>query len=123
MVDDSLLDTRDTWRRSATISPEHVQELQSRLQRAVDIQTSIFPFKGMTLTRADVEWLLLNHDHGRGPVIWSDVSQPERRGLDLRGANLAGEDLSNLPLAGLLGGLTTEERLIASKHARSEELR
>ncbi len=40
---------------------------------------------------------------------WSDERQRERKGLDLRGANLYGVNLSNLPLAGMQGGLSTTD--------------
>src|SRR5690348_10113674 len=123
MIDDGLLDAYAVWRRSTPISPDRIQELQSRLQIAVDIQQGIFPFGGVTLTRADIEWLLVNHDGGRGPVNWADPTQRGRKGIDLRGANLAGEDLSDLPLSRMLGGLTTDERIVASKDVRSRELR
>lgn len=123
MLDDSLLDARTAWRREPSISSERVQELQARLKVATDVHNGVFPFAEMTLTRADVEWLLINHEHGRGPVNWDDPTQRERRGIDLRGARLAGEDLSDLPLSKLLGGLTTEERIVASKSVRDKELR
>ena len=63
----------------------------------------------MKLSRADVEWLLAAHENGRGPVIWNDESQRRRNGLDLRGADLRGENLSRLPLARVHGGLRFDE--------------
>src|SRR5205823_123813 len=74
-----------------------------------DIKRGIYPFKGITLSRADIEWLLVSHEDGRGPVDWSDVSQRNRKGLDLRGADLRQLDLRDLPLTSLYGGLTWEE--------------
>lgn len=59
----------------------------------------------MKLNRADVEWLLVTHENGRGPVDSNDPTQQERQGVDLRGAYLQGEDLRDLPLAHLRGGL------------------
>ena len=53
----------------------------------------IYPFRGMKLSRADVEWLLATHENGRGPVNWSDEGQRGRKGLDLRGADLCQVDL------------------------------
>lgn len=125
MVEDTLNSERiASWQTSAPISLERAQELQTRLHVAADPMKSVFPFKDVTLTRADIEWLLLRHDGGKGPVDWSDAAQRNRQGLDLRGARLSGEDLSGLPLARLIGGLTTEERLLASKEAaREKELR
>ena len=73
-----------------------------------DALQSIYPFKGVKLGRADVEWLLATHDNGLGPVDWNKESQPDpyfaRKGLDFRGADLRGVDLRELPLARLLGG-------------------
>ena len=54
----------------------------------------------------------------QGPVDWSDHSQRERQGLDLRGADLSQEHLHGLPLACLLGGLKANEWLEASKEQR-----
>ena len=67
-----------------------------------DIQQGIYPFKDIKLTRADVEYLLATHEDRRGSTDRSDVSQRERKGLDLRGVNLRYVNLSDLPLAGLL---------------------
>ena len=64
------------------------------------------PFKNIKLDRADVEWLLATHEHGRGPVDWSDEHQHERAGLDMRGADQKQADLRSLPLACMCGGLT-----------------
>lgn len=63
------------------------------------------------MNRADVEWLLANHDNGRGPIDWSDESQRERGGLDLRGADLRHLLLDGLPLARMCGGLTVIQML------------
>src|SRR5205085_1300509 len=49
----------------------------------------------------------------KGPVDWSDESQREREGLNLRGAILSGVNLSGLPLARMLGGLTARELFAA----------
>lgn len=124
MIENKLDNERlPSWHMSAPISPDRAQELQARLHIVVDPMQSVFPFKDVTLTRADIEWLLIHHDGGRGPIDWSDPAQRSRQGLDLRGAWLCGEDLSSLPLARLIGGLSTEERLLASKDAREKELR
>src|SRR6266704_1073856 len=68
-------------------------------------EKGIYPFKDIKLNRGDVEWLLATHENGRGPVDWSDQSQRNREGLDLRGADLRKVDLHHLPLAGLHAGL------------------
>jgi uncharacterized protein YjbI with pentapeptide repeats len=89
-----------SWRTEPEIDTEQQKYLAERREQG------IYPFKGIKLSRADVEWLLATHENGRGPVDWNDESQREREGLDLRGANLHKENLSGLPLACLNGGLT-----------------
>lgn len=94
------------WRTEPEINTQRQAELSKCRYILPDIRYGIYPFKGMKLNRADVEWLLAMHEDGRGPVDWSDESRRERQGLDLRGADLIGVDLSGLPLARMLGGLT-----------------
>lgn len=93
----------------AEIDAERQDQLARRLAVRPDIAASVYPFKGVKLTRADVEWLLANHDGGRGPVDWSDPAQRDRDGLDLRGAHLGAVDLSGLPLARMYGGLARNQ--------------
>jgi uncharacterized protein YjbI with pentapeptide repeats len=92
------------WRTEPEIDGKRQKELDHRRAIVPDIQQGIYPFKGMKLSRADVEWLLATHENGRGPMDWNDESQREREGLDLRGALLQGVDLHGLPLAHLKGG-------------------
>lgn len=93
------------WRSEPEI-PEARQRALARQRRVQpDVTRGAYPFAGMRLSRADVEWLLATHDGERGPVDWSDPSQRGRDGLDLRGADLHEADLSGLPLARLSGGL------------------
>lgn len=120
-------DDRTAWRawwraqgQNWRIEPEVLSARQTLLaeRRAVapDVRANAYPFAGMTLTRADVEWLLATHEKGRGPVNWDDPMQRERTGLDLRGADLQGVNLRGLPLARLLGGLAgaTGEQIAAA---------
>jgi uncharacterized protein YjbI with pentapeptide repeats len=76
---------------------------------APDVAQGRYPFRGIALTRADVEWLLAAHEEGRGLIDQGDPEQREGAGLDLRGADLRGVDLSGLPLARMRGGLTEAE--------------
>lgn len=100
-----------SWQAEPEVEPSRRQYLAQRRDTiTVDVERGIFPFKGVSLTRADIEWLLAAHDGGHGPVYWGDDAQQGRMGLDLRGADLHGVNLSGLPLAYLLGGLTVEER-------------
>src|SRR6266487_2796626 len=98
------------WRREPEISLARQQELAQRRTIPVDMEQGSYPFRGMTLTRADIEWLLVTHDEGLGPVDWNEESHRKRKGLDLRGAHVSeGTDLSYLPLARLQGGLWFDE--------------
>ncbi len=100
------------WRTEPEIDDERKAVLKRHSDIAPDIQHGIYPFKHIEprLSRADIEWLLATYQGGHGPIEWSDPGQQSRNGLDLRGANLIGVDLSGLPLARLHGGLTESER-------------
>jgi uncharacterized protein YjbI with pentapeptide repeats len=98
-----------SWRIEPEIDIDRQKFLSERLAIEPDVKSSIFPFKDVKLTRADIEWLLVTHEEGRGPVDWSDAHQRERSGIDVRGADLRQVDLRNLPLARLYGGLTRNE--------------
>ncbi len=74
-----------------------------------NVQQGIYPFKGMKLERADVEWLLASHEHGHGPAQWNNETERGRKGLDMRGADLNQADLRSLPLTRLIGGIAFEE--------------
>ena len=87
------------WRTEQEISPERQSELAARRAVTPDAVRGEYPFKGVRLDRADIEWLLSTHEGGRGPVDPTDASQGDRVGLDLRGADLSYAKLSNLPLA------------------------
>ncbi|WP_126597662.1 pentapeptide repeat-containing protein [Dictyobacter aurantiacus] len=110
------------WRREAEIDTARQEFLRQRLAMVADVQQGIYPFKDIRLTRADVEWLLVNHEQGRGPVDWSDVNQRQRQGLDLRGADLRRADLRGLPLAGLRGGLTQPEWVATTNEQREQAI-
>ena len=97
------------WRTEPEIDEERQKYLAERRSIIPDIEKGIYPFRDIKLSRADVEWLLATHENGRGPVDWSDESQRERKGLDLRGTDLRMIDLSRLPLTCLLGGLNRDE--------------
>lgn len=115
-----------TWRIEPEIAPERQASLGARRAIAPDVSRSAYPFAGMSLSRADVEWLLATHENGRGPVRWDDPAQRDRPGLDLRGADLRGVSLRGLPLARLLGGLagaTDEQIAAAAIHLERSDLR
>ena len=99
------------------ISPERQAELEKRRALVPDVKKGVYPFKGMKLDRADVEWLLATHEGGS--VKWSDEKERECEGLDVRGADLQQADLHQLPLACLHGALTSYEEQGATKEQRS----
>lgn len=107
------------WRTEPEIDEQRQEELAQRRSIVPNIEQGIYPFRGVKLTRADVEWLLATHENGRGPVDWSDESQRKRKGLDLRGADLRGMNLAHLPLACLVGGLNHDERLLTYREQRA----
>jgi len=104
-----------SWRTEPEIDQTRQQELAERRIIVPNLERGIYPFKDMKLSRADVEWLLATHENGRGPVDWSDESQRERQGLDLRGTDLRYVDLNGLPLACLHAGITVKEMFIANE--------
>jgi uncharacterized protein YjbI with pentapeptide repeats len=111
--------TRPAWCTELPIESERQQFLRQRLAVVPDVQQGRYPFRDVQLTRADVEWLLLMHEQGRGPVEWSDPQQHEREGIDLRGAHLERVNLRFLPLARLRGGLTKEEWVATTLEQRA----
>ncbi len=110
------------WRTEPIIDEERQQRLLSYSQGDVDIERGIYPFKGVRLSRADVEWLLALEEQ-RSAEAHTDgsksVQQQQAFGLDVRGADLSGVNLSNLPLIGLHAGLSLEE----GRHATVEQSR
>src|SRR6266702_2635808 len=108
------------WSSEPEIDTKRQVYLAERRAIVPDIEQGRYPFKDIEpkLARADVVWLLVTHENGHGPVHWSDEGQRVRQGLDLRGANLKEVDLSGLPLAGLIGGLTLDEWWKATQEQR-----
>src|SRR6266480_1706672 len=102
------------WRTEPEIDSERQKYLDERRQITPDLTEGIYPFKNIKLTRADVEWLLATHEHGRGPVDWSDEYMWRRKGLNLPGADLRQTNLNNLPLTRIQVGLSQEERMVAT---------
>ena len=119
------------WRTEPEIDVERQAYLDERRCIEPDISQGIYPFKEIKLSRADIEWLLATHGNGRGPIDWSDESQHEREGVDLRGADLRRIDLRNLPLACVQGGLvgewwnaiSDEQLSLAAIHMEGTDLR
>jgi uncharacterized protein YjbI with pentapeptide repeats len=110
------------WRTEPIIDEERQQLLLRYSQGDVDIELGIYPFKGVRLSRVDVEWLLALQEH-RGVEAHTGEStsgkQQQAFGLDVRGADLSGVNLSHLPLTGLHAGLSLQE----GRHATVEQSR
>jgi hypothetical protein len=106
------------WRAEPEIDEERQKFLSERRAITPDIEKGIYSFKGIRLSRADVEWLLATHDDGRGPVDEKDENLRTRRGVDIRGADLCYVDLGGLPLARTLGSLTWDEWSSATEEQR-----
>jgi uncharacterized protein YjbI with pentapeptide repeats len=96
------------WRTEPEIDSARQEQLEARRAVTPDPQKGIYRFKGMNLSRGDVEWLLATHENGKGPVDWQDETQQPREGLDVCGAVLSG-NLRGLPLSRLKGGLARSE--------------
>jgi uncharacterized protein YjbI with pentapeptide repeats len=118
------------WRTEPEIGADRQATLAARRAITPDVARGEFPFKGVRLERADVEWLLATHEEGRGPVDPNDASQRDRVGLDLRGADLSHARLAHLPLARTagdatqraVGELTEEQRRKAAIDLRGADL-
>ena len=93
------------WRSEPEIDPDRQAFLATHLAARPQGEPHPCPFKGICLTRADIEWLLAMHEGGAGPVNWEEVGQRTRVGLNLCGADLRRVDLSGLPLARVQAGL------------------
>lgn len=97
------------WRTEPEVGQERQEQLTRCLATIPDITQGIYPFKGMKLSRADIEWLLLTLSKGNNHCDGSNKRQEQRLGLDLRGADLRYVDLHALPLTHLRGSLTRAE--------------
>src|SRR5712691_9014893 len=66
------------WRTEPEIDSERQKYLAECRAIVPDIDKGTYPFRGVKLDRADVEWLLATHENGRGPINWNDKSQRKR---------------------------------------------
>ena len=110
------------WRTEPLIDEERQQRLLRYWQGEVAIERGMYPFKGVRLSRVDVEWLVaLEEQRGAEAHNSSSNSGKQRQafGLDVRGADLSGVNLSHLPLMGLHAGLSLE----VGRHATVEQSR
>jgi uncharacterized protein YjbI with pentapeptide repeats len=107
------------WRIEPEIGLERQEQLARCLAAIPDITRGIYPFRGMKLSRADVEWLLVTYENGSGPRAFSGEQRENRWRMDLRGTDLRYTDLHALPLARLRGSLTRTEWDEATEEQRA----
>jgi uncharacterized protein YjbI with pentapeptide repeats len=111
--------TDQPWRTEPEIDGARQEYLRRCLATVPDIARGIYPFKGMKLSRADVEWLLATHVNEGDSGASSDRRRQDRWRLDLRGADLRYVDLHALPLTRMRGSLTREEWEEATEEQRA----
>lgn len=86
------------WRTEPEIEGERQVFLAKCLEVIPDVKRGTYPFSGLKVSRADVEWLIAKSKRGLD-------EQGLHKGLDFRGADLRGVDLHGLFLADMRGGL------------------
>ena len=94
---------KQPWRREPEIDRMRQEELKGCLTEGT------YPFAGMKLSRADVEWLLATLENGPELVDWSIENRWRSEGPNVVGADLHQVDLHGLPLARMRLGLTFGE--------------
>ncbi len=109
---------RQPWRTEAEIEKERQLELDRYKAARPATELARYPFTGVRLRRADIEWLLASDGDHLDAANLGDGSQSATEGLDLRGADLRKGHLGGLPLTGMQGGLLEDEWLLASDTQR-----
>lgn len=107
-----------SWRTEPEIDVERQEYLTKQQNITPNIEQGIYPFKDIKLSRADVEWLLSKEEGESNLTALKGETQYKQKRLDLRAANLSGENLSGLPLSGIYGGLSGKARLSATREQR-----
>jgi hypothetical protein len=103
------------WRTEPEVDPERLQQLMVSQATLPDIEKGIYPFKGVGLSRADIEWLVAMQQETTGQHPGHPAGGQKHPGLDLRGADLSQINLSGLPLAHLRAGLSLGRRLALTR--------
>src|SRR6266487_3772544 len=62
------------WRTEPEIDMGRQKYLTDRRYSEPDFQRYTYAFSSIKLDRADIEWLLVTHENGRGPVDRGDES-------------------------------------------------
>lgn len=63
------------------INTERQKYLTERRNITSNIELGVYPFKDIKLSRADIEWLVMTHNDGRGPM--TERIAARARGVDL----------------------------------------
>jgi uncharacterized protein YjbI with pentapeptide repeats len=105
------------WRTEPEIDAKRQKELSECRAIVPDDKKEIYPFKGMKLNRADVEWLLATHENGRGPVNWND--EAERQGTNI----FAGVEWPDPFKEARLSRAEIEQRIPSPKRRKGLDLR
>ena len=87
-----------TWRTEPEIDPERQKYLAERRSIKPDSEKGIYPFKGVKLSRADIEWLIATSEFGREQIEMIDGDQHGHEELDLREVDLSGLTLTKVNL-------------------------
>ena len=112
---------QQSWRCEQEIGTQRQGELRNWRSTLPSIGHGRYPLRGVTLSRADVEWLLASHESGQGPIEWThDVGSKARLGLDVRGADLRKARLAGLPLTSVRGGLSRQVWSLATDAQRED---
>jgi hypothetical protein len=86
------------WRTEPEIDAQRQKELAKCRARPAEREKEVYPFSGIHLNRADVEWLLATYDYNN----WLPSPEASPRvmlsGADLRGTRLTGIDLRSAHL-------------------------
>src|SRR5438876_1432528 len=70
------------WRWEPEIDVKRQKYLEERRHRLFKGKSWVFPLNGVSLSRADIEWLLATHKDEYGAIDLDDRGRPMHRGLD-----------------------------------------
>src|ERR1700730_16090858 len=78
LVEDHWKQQGQPWRTEPEIDADRQQYLEARRHKVFEERKWILPLKDVSLSRADIEWLLATHENGQGPIFWNELGQRER---------------------------------------------
>jgi uncharacterized protein YjbI with pentapeptide repeats len=119
MLRDYWRKRKQPWRTEQEITIQRQIELGRLSTTVPNLEQDRYPFKGIKLSRADVEWLVAFQASGQGSVEQTlGVRREANQTLDLRGADLSKVRLVDLPLERMRGGLNFEVWALATDEQR-----